>query len=1059
MPNQNQIRTAIVVHIYHWDIWEGIAEKLSRLEDRYKLYITLDELTNFDRVSQIQRSFPQARIRTFPNEGMDILPFLQLIPELIEKKIQQVLKLHTKKGKTDFGQLWGEALVESLIGKPESVAEVEAGFINNLSLDLAGPAAFYLSGQKLMLKNQSFLMKLSQEIFSETPPEIDWGFFAGSMFWSRPQNWQPLAFWAQKNQHLFNASYQDDGQLVHAIERFFGLACNIRNKYLGLIHSNENVNSISLQLVRNNKALINQATTRQLGVALRELSDRESLFSVADLLDKDAYKEFLSYKNIDSKSLINIDLNAHYLMVGQFSGGLACSKAWQLHNENRKIRWDNLVEKKRVAERVSIIIPVFNQLALTCQCVESIVEFTKETDYELIIINNGSDNETTSGLVELRSKHPQIRLIHLNENQNFALGSNLGFREASGEFSVFLNNDTKVTAGWLPPLIKRIKQKDVYAAQPLLLYPGGDVQCIGLVFSERSNLSYPIYRGMLPLKCYAEKPREFQAITAACMVVNSALFAEVKGFDPVFINGQEDVDLCLRLKIKTKKLAAYVPESHVFHYESKTEGRGKFIDQNRKVFNKKWFSLIYKDELDYYSKDGFVVDSYAYDRKDRSISAIKVKLKKESCSTAEFHKKFTIGEMDMLKEANKLFRSGQYARALYLYKELKRNQTFNSSNVEFNIFLCETRLNRTEGVSPSFSSKQLKILFVSNTSRKERPYLDPSVRYRCYNPAAALEKKGFTADVISFDVLNMQHVSLYDIFIFHRPPFDEKTINFISSAKNKNKTVFADYDDLIFNKKYALHSSLYKSGRADEKTCLAIFSKNAKAVQLFDNFFVSTSPLKDKILEINSLANVTIAHNALGYDFLSALSSRKNNKPRYRDRKLIISYLSGTASHDKDFKIIEKPLKELLSKYKNKIEFQAVGPLNYDKKVLGDIKHFKYVEYSKLKKIISRSDLNVAPLEVSEFTNCKSGLKFFESGAFYVPSIVTPIDDMTRFSDCDGISYALDESDWYLSIARFVDDSDFYHKKSDLTGAYVHAKCTIDQVVDSYVNAFKGLSK
>lgn len=1059
MPNQKQVRTAIVVHVYHWDIWGGIAEKLSRLEGHYRLYITLDELTSADRISQIQRSFPHARIRLSPNKGMDILPFLQLIPELVEKEFQQVLKLHTKKGQTDFGQLWGEALVESFIGKPESVTEVESAFTNNLSLNLVGPAAFYLSGQKLMLKNQSFLIKLSQEIFGQILPDVDWGFFAGSMFWSRPQSWQSLALWAKKNQSFFNALYQEDGQSVHAIERFFGLACYIRNQCLGLLHSNENGASVSLQLVKSNKALINQATTRQLGVTLKELPKKKSLFSVANLLNKEAYSEFLSCKSLYSKSQRNIDLNVHYLMVGQFSGGLPCSKAWQLHSKNRSIRWKDLIEKKRVAGRVSIIIPVFNQLTLTCQCVESIVEYTKGVDYELLIINNGSDNETALGLMDLGGKYPQIRLIHLDENQNFALGSNLGFREASGEFSVFLNNDTQVTAGWLPPLVKRIKQKDVYAAQPLLLYPDGDVQCLGLVFSEKSNLSYPIYRGMLPLHCDAEKSRVFQAITAACMVIYSVLFAEMEGFDPIFINGQEDVDLCLRLKINTKKLAAYVPDSHIFHYESKTEGRGKFIDQNRKVFNKKWFSLVYKDEIDYYSKDGFVVDSYVHDRKDRSISAINVKLMKKSCLMTVFHKKFTMGEMDMLKEANKLFRNGQYDKALYLYKELRKNKTSNSSNVEFNILLCETRLKLAGVVSSDFSSKPLRVLFISNTSRKERPYLDPSVRYRCYNPAAALEKKGFTADVISFDVLNMQHVSLYDVFIFHRPPFDEKTISFMSAAKNNNKIVFADYDDLIFNKRYALHSSLYKSGRADEKTCLAIFSKNAKAVQLFDNFFVSTSPLKDKILEINSSANVTIAHNALGYDFLSALSVRKNNKPRYRDRKLVISYLSGTASHDKDFKVIEKPLKELLSKYKNKIEFQAVGPLNYDKKSLGDIKHFKYVEYSKLKKIISRSDLNVAPLEVSEFTNCKSGLKFFESGAFYVPSIVTPIADMTRFSDCDGISYALDEDDWYLSISRFVDDHGFYHKNSDLTGTYVHAKCTIDQVVNSYENAFEGFLK
>lgn len=115
--------------------------------------------------------------------------------------------------------------------------------------------------------------------------------------------------------------------------------------------------------------------------------------------------------------------------------------------------------------------------------------------------------------------------------------------------------------------MEALNQQAIYAAQPLLLYPDGSVQCMGVVFSDKSNLGYPIYRGMQPEECQADKSRQFQAITAACMAIRSELFAEVQGFDPIYINGQEDIDFCLNLHQRTHQHAAFVPKSLVIHHE------------------------------------------------------------------------------------------------------------------------------------------------------------------------------------------------------------------------------------------------------------------------------------------------------------------------------------------------------------------------------------------------------------------------------------------------------------------------------------------------------------
>lgn len=690
VSNSSLPLTAVVVHVYHWDIWQGIATRLKGLQGRYTLYITLDTAAPAAKLAELQKSFPEAQVRPFANQGMDILPFLQVIPELAEKGYQQVLKLHTKKGQTDFGPVWGEALLEALIGHANYLTHMEAAFNQNPSLALAGPSAFYLSGKKLMLGNQATLDSLSQTLLQQPLPQDDWGFFAGSMFWTRPQAWQKLASWATANTAAFAGDYQQDGQWVHALERFFGLVCYTQGQAVGLLHPSQAEGEFALQVVPSGQAQINQAGTRTLGSSLKTLANIQVLFSTAGLLDAKAYQTYLMRHGLGDSLQHQIDLVQHYLLIGQYSGGRGTSLAWHLHCKNRTLAWDQLLEQQRVAGRVSIIIPVFNQLALTRQCIASLVEHTQGQDYEILLVDNGSDATTAKGLDQLATQYPQLRLVRQQKNQNFALGSNLGFAQASGEFCVFLNNDTQVTPGWLPPLIARLQQGDVYAAQPLLLYPDGSVQCMGVVFSEKSNLGYPIYQGMQPEACQAEKPRTFQAITAACMAITAKDFARGKGFDPIYINGQEDIDLCLRLKNETGKQAAYVPISKVIHHESKTQGRGKYIDQNRWVFVERCEKKIKPDDENHYQRDGISRPHWAYDRhEDSKIKAIKTEIKSTGKGNTGMKKK----EPTLLKQANKAFRSSDYSLALELYQKVKPNESgLNAESYKFNIELCQKKL-------------------------------------------------------------------------------------------------------------------------------------------------------------------------------------------------------------------------------------------------------------------------------------------------------------------------------------------------------------------------------
>jgi len=278
------------------------------------------------------------------------------------------------------------------------------------------------------------------------------------------------------------------------------------------------------------------------------------------------------------------------------------------------VDWAAERNKPRRPGLVSIIIPIFNQPELTAACIASLYQHTTAEHFELILVDNGSAEPTQTLLQNLASQHPNIHLVRNAENLNFAHGCNLGFAASQGDIVIFLNNDTTVTPHWLPPLVEALRQPDVAAVQPKLLYPDGTIQCIGVVFSAKTPLGYPLYADKPPEPPWANRSRRFQAVTGACMALRAQDFVEQQGFDPIYINGQEDIDLCLRLNGRYKSSACWVSaESTVIHYESKTSNRFQHQAQNRRNFVRRWSGRVSADDQDCYSADGFSVTRYQAD--------------------------------------------------------------------------------------------------------------------------------------------------------------------------------------------------------------------------------------------------------------------------------------------------------------------------------------------------------------------------------------------------------------------------------------------------------------
>lgn len=552
-------KLAIAVHVFYPELWPEIAQRLKVIRHSFVLDITTPPTQAAHVETVVKQDFPAARIHVTPNHGMDIMPFLSLVPHWQKEGILAVCKLHTKRG--DGGPIathWYKYLVDTLVGHPDTPSQIAHAFTKHQHLRLVGPAIFYLSGQRLVYENEANLAQIQLALGQGPLPQEDWGFFAGTMFWARPAALAPLANLVASSAASHPAAifteYAKDGRYEHALERAFGLIPHQQDAQIGLLHP---------------PASPNEAPELQIAEALAP-----------------AMRQLINPSHVSQ----------------------AVRQTFSL------VDWAVVHNKSRRAGLVSIIIPIFNQADLTDACVASLYKHTATGNFELILVDNGSAEPTQALLQNLAKQHPNICLVRNAENLNFAHGCNLGFAASQGDIVIFLNNDTTVTPHWMPPLVKALQQPSVAAVQPKLLYPDGTIQCIGVVFSVKSPLGYHIYAGKPPENPWANQSRRFQAVTGACMAMRAQDFSTHQGFDPIYVNGQEDIDLCLRLNSRYKSPAGWVAaESIVIHHESKTPNRFQHVARNRRNFLRRWAGRVKADDQNYYATDDFCVSHYQAD--------------------------------------------------------------------------------------------------------------------------------------------------------------------------------------------------------------------------------------------------------------------------------------------------------------------------------------------------------------------------------------------------------------------------------------------------------------
>ncbi|MCR9257269.1 MAG: glycosyltransferase [Alphaproteobacteria bacterium] len=239
---------------------------------------------------------------------------------------------------------------------------------------------------------------------------------------------------------------------------------------------------------------------------------------------------------------------------------------------------------------VSLIIPTRDKADLLKVCVDSIWEKTDYRNFEIVVVDNNSEEQTTKDLFAAYSERDGITVLPYPHPFNYSAINNFAARRSKGKIIGLVNNDVEaIDAGWLGEMVSQANRRDVGAVGALLLYGDDTVQHAGVACGPRGVAAHIcVGRSEADL---AAAPRDLvlrqqSAVTAACLLTRRQVWEEVGGLDtvnlPVAFN---DVDYCLKVREAGYKVL-WTPHARLHHYESKSRGRDDHDPQKAARFER-----------------------------------------------------------------------------------------------------------------------------------------------------------------------------------------------------------------------------------------------------------------------------------------------------------------------------------------------------------------------------------------------------------------------------------------------------------------------------------------
>jgi GT2 family glycosyltransferase len=273
----------------------------------------------------------------------------------------------------------------------------------------------------------------------------------------------------------------------------------------------------------------------------------------------------------------------------------------RLPDDTTKLIVSNVIPRRMVSDdarrddgqsaAVSIVVVTSNNLVYTRLCLESVLANTEPDTYEVIVVDNGSRDQTASYLRDLASEHVHVRLIVNDTNLGFVRATNQGVAIASGDVLVLLNDDTIVPSGWLPRLVAYARDSQVGLVGPVSNRTGNEAEIEGPYNTYGEFLQFAHDH----VEAKHGKHFDIPVATMFCTAMRRDVYDTLGPLDEQFEIGLfEDDDYSMRARAAGYRVVC-AEDVFVHHFGQASFGKlassdtyGRLFEANRRRWEAKW---------------------------------------------------------------------------------------------------------------------------------------------------------------------------------------------------------------------------------------------------------------------------------------------------------------------------------------------------------------------------------------------------------------------------------------------------------------------------------------
>jgi len=245
------------------------------------------------------------------------------------------------------------------------------------------------------------------------------------------------------------------------------------------------------------------------------------------------------------------------------------------HENIYKVNWPS-INHKSVEPLVSLIMPTYNGYEITKQAIDSILKKTTYSNYEILLVDNNSDDPKALAYFEELNFHEKVSVLRYPYAFNFSAINNFAAKQANGDVIGLINNDVEVITGdWLIEMVSNALRVDIGCVGAMLYFPNNTIQHAGVItgiggvaghshkYFKREEHGYFSRLNIV---------QNLSAVTGACLLVRKSVFEEVGGLNEKDLTvAFNDVDCCLKVQaVGYRNL--WTPYAELYHHESISRG-------------------------------------------------------------------------------------------------------------------------------------------------------------------------------------------------------------------------------------------------------------------------------------------------------------------------------------------------------------------------------------------------------------------------------------------------------------------------------------------------------